>query len=182
MKEEKLNNNEMVREFYEKFNQGEYVPDENTKASLQEDVISQERLDLKMRLIAEEFFELVEAVYNKKSSQKLIETWQKLFTEETIEPRTLDIVEAADATADLRYVIEGFDIETNIPSEKIFNEVHASNLSKLGTDGKPVISDGVTPASDGKIKPIGKVIKGPNFFEPDLKSIIEKEKPRASDH
>ena len=170
-------NNEKVREFYEKFRQGEFVPEAGTQASLKDDVISQQRLDLKMNLIAEEFFELVEAVYNKKAARELINAWYNIFDDHKDEPRNLDVVEAADATADLRYVIEGFDIEAAIPSERIFDEVHTSNLSKLGEDGEPVISDGVTPASDGKVKPLGKVIKGPNFFEPDIKSIIEGKTP-----
>ena len=72
-------NNIKVREFYEKFKQGDFVPDEGTRASLHNDVISQERLDLKMTLIAEEFFELVEAVYNKKAAEDLIHTWNKIF-------------------------------------------------------------------------------------------------------
>ena len=172
-------NNEKVLEFYEAFQQGEFKGD-ISNPSLQEDVFPAERLDLKVGLIAEEFFELVEAVYNKESAEHLQNAWQHIFKVSLTEPRTLDIVEAADATTDLRYVIEGFDIEAGIPSDLVFNEVHLSNLSKLDNDGNPLISDGVTPAHDGKVKPKGKITKSDNYFDPDLKAILAGRTPNRA--
>ena len=72
-----------------------------------------------------------------------------------------DLVEIADALADMLYIIHGTAITYGLPIVEIFNEVHASNMSKLGLDGKPI------RRADGKI------LKGPNYFKPDIKKIIE---------
>ncbi|HQR20776.1 MAG TPA: hypothetical protein PKV98_07910 [Burkholderiaceae bacterium] len=72
-----------------------------------------------------------------------------------------DLVAAADALADLRYVTDGAALEWGIPLEKCLREVHRSNMSKLGEDGKPILR------ADGKI------LKGPNFTLPQLAEIIE---------
>ena len=73
-----------------------------------------------------------------------------------------DMVEIADALTDMLYVIYGAGHTYGINLDKTFKEVHASNMSKLGEDGKPIYRND------------GKVMKGPRFFEPDLKKIIEK--------
>lgn len=167
---DKKSNNELVREFYEMFKQDEFVAPSDKPAKFNED-----RLLLKMKLIQEEFVELVEAVYGKAAGKVMDDAWAVALE---LDDKTRDIVEAADATGDLRYVLEGFDIEHGIPSEAVFNEIHQSNLSKLDDDGNPVISDGVTPALDGEVKPIGKVIKSKNYFDPDIKSILLGEEPK----
>jgi len=79
--------------------------------------------------------------------------------EEAIENR--DIVEVADALTDLLYVIYGAGHAFGIDLDACYTEVHYSNMSKLGPDGTPLKRED------------GKVIKGPDFFEPDLKSILE---------
>lgn len=73
-----------------------------------------------------------------------------------------DVVEVADAFADIMYVLAGTIIEFGMQEKfnAIFDEVHRSNMSKLGEDGKPVLR------SDGK------VLKGKFFSEPNLKKII----------
>lgn len=71
-----------------------------------------------------------------------------------------NIVFAADALADLDYVVAGGNLVWGIPAERVMAEVHRSNMSKLGADGKPMK------------RPDGKVIKGPGFFEPDIGKII----------
>ena len=71
-----------------------------------------------------------------------------------------DIVEVADALADLLYVVYGAGHAFGINLDECFLEVHRSNMSKLGEDGKPV------KRFDGKI------MKGPGFFAPDLESIL----------
>ena len=73
-----------------------------------------------------------------------------------------DIVEVADALADLLYVVYGAGHAFGIDLDECFLEVHRSNMSKLGEDGKPV------KRFDGKI------MKGPGFFAPDLESILNK--------
>ena len=52
---------------------------------------------------------------------------------------------------------------------QLFDEVNASNMSKLDENGKPIINDGILDPS----KPIGKILKGKNYFEPRLKEILE---------
>jgi len=73
-----------------------------------------------------------------------------------------DIVEVADALSDLLYVVYGAGHAFGIDLNSTFREVHVSNMSKLGDDGKPIYRED------------GKVMKGPNFRLPDLKNIIEK--------
>ena len=72
-----------------------------------------------------------------------------------------DMVEIADALTDLLYVVYGAGHTFGIDLDKTFDEVHSSNMSKLGDDGKPIYRED------------GKVLKGPNFFEPDLQKFIK---------
>jgi predicted HAD superfamily Cof-like phosphohydrolase len=72
-----------------------------------------------------------------------------------------DIVEIADALADLVYVCIGACISYGIPFDAVFKEVQRSNMSKLGKDGKPMYRED------------GKVLKGPDFTEPDIRGILE---------
>lgn len=155
---------EMTREFYRAFKQS--IPDKNSRPSLAEDTIPEDRLHLKMNLIAEEFSELVEAVYGKEAAEVIRESYKKAVEKDD---KNRDIVEAADATADLRVVLDGFDIETNIPTEKVFNEVFRSNMSKLDSDGNPILSDGTTA-------PLNKIMKSDNYFAPDIKSVLFSDK------
>lgn len=75
-----------------------------------------------------------------------------------------DIVETLDALIDLQYVLDGAFLSFGLQDKKqsAFAEVHASNMSKLGEDGKPIRRE-----SDGK------VLKGPNYFKPDLVQFIK---------
>ena len=77
---------------------------------------------------------------------------------EAIENR--DIKEVADALTDILYVTYGAGHAFGINLDKCFEEVQNSNMSKLGSDGKPIYNDN------------GKVMKGPNYFEPDLSKLI----------
>ena len=72
-----------------------------------------------------------------------------------------DIKEVADALTDILYVTYGAGTAFGIDLDKCFDEVHQSNMSKLGSDGKPIYNE------------IGKVMKGPNYFKPDLKKFIK---------
>ena len=71
-----------------------------------------------------------------------------------------NLVEVADALTDLLYVVYGAGHSFGIPLDKCFEEVHNSNMSKLGADGKPIYRED------------GKVLKGPNYWKPDLKKVI----------
>lgn len=74
-----------------------------------------------------------------------------------------DIVEVADALGDMLYILCGTIIEHGMTGliEEVFDEIHKSNMSKLGEDGNPVYRED------------GKVIKGPNYFRPDIAKIIK---------
>lgn len=156
---------DVVTEFYEIF--GEPIPEEGP-ASLDPSIIPTDRLHLKMKLIAEEFIELVEAVYGEAAGAVLTEAWEAA---EALDDGTRDVVGAADALGDLQVVENGFAIEARIPVDAVLAEVHLSNLSKLDENGRPLRSDG----TDGK--PKNKIIKGVNYFEPDLKAIMAGETP-----
>ena len=71
-----------------------------------------------------------------------------------------DIKEVADALTDILYVTYGAGHAFGIDLDKCFEEVQNSNMSKLGSDGRPIYNDK------------GKVMKGPNYFKPNLKKII----------
>ena len=71
-----------------------------------------------------------------------------------------DLKEVADALTDILYVTYGAGHAFGINLDKCFDEVQQSNMSKLGDDGKPIYNDK------------GKVMKGPNYFKPDLTKIV----------
>jgi predicted HAD superfamily Cof-like phosphohydrolase len=71
-----------------------------------------------------------------------------------------DLLEVADALTDILYVTYGAGHAFGINLDKCFDEVQSSNMSKLGEDGKPIYNDA------------GKVMKGPNYFKPDLSKYI----------
>lgn len=74
-----------------------------------------------------------------------------------------DMVEVADALGDMLYILCGTILEHGMQYkiEEVFNEIQRSNMSKLGADGKPIYRED------------GKVLKGPNYFKPDILKILE---------
>ena len=102
------------------------------KAGFPDDKITSLRYDL----IKEELGELKEAIDKK------------------------DIKEVADALTDILYVTYGAGHAFGIDLDKCFEEVQNSNMSKLGSDGKPIYNEK------------GKVMKGPNYFKPDLRKFV----------
>jgi predicted HAD superfamily Cof-like phosphohydrolase len=75
-----------------------------------------------------------------------------------------DIVEIADALGDQLYILCGTILKHGLQDKigEVFREIQRSNMSKLGADGKPIYRED------------GKVLKGENYFRPDIKSILEK--------
>ena len=71
-----------------------------------------------------------------------------------------DLLEVADALTDILYVTYGAGHAFGIDLDKCFDEVQNSNMSKLGKNGEPIYNDS------------GKVMKGPNYFKPDLSKFI----------
>ena len=77
--------------------------------------------------------------------------------------KTKNIVEVADALTDILYVCYGAGHAFGIDLDKCFDEVQKSNMSKLGNDGKPIYNEH------------GKVMKGPDYFKPNLSKFISKD-------
>ena len=103
-----------------------------TKAGFPNDKI----ISLRLNLIREELSELEEAIEKK------------------------DIKEVADALTDILYVTYGAGHAFGINLDKCFEEVQNSNMSKLGSDGKPIYNEN------------GKVMKGPDYFKPNLNKFV----------
>lgn len=97
---------------------------------------AQSYIDLRIKLIEEELQELRDAVSAR------------------------DMVETADALGDIMYVVIGMAVSFGIPIDKVFNEIHSSNMTKLGEDGKPIYRED------------GKILKGPNFRKPNIKAMF----------
>ena len=72
-----------------------------------------------------------------------------------------DLKEVADALTDILYVTYGAGHAFGIDLDKCFEEVQNSNMSKLGSNGKPIYNES------------GKVMKGPNYFKPDLSKFVK---------
>ena len=75
-----------------------------------------------------------------------------------------DLVEVADALGDMLYILCGTMLEHGMQDkiEAVFDEIQNSNMSKLDKDGKPIYRED------------GKVLKGPNYFKPNIKQFFEK--------
>ena len=75
-----------------------------------------------------------------------------------------DLVEVADALGDMLYILCGTIIEHGMQHkiEEVFNEIQRSNMSKLGSDGTPIYRED------------GKVLKGPNYFKPNIEEILNR--------
>ncbi len=99
------------------------------------------------------------------SSEKINKLRYNLIKEELDEFKNAlendDLLEAADALTDILYVTYGAGHAFGIDLDACFQEVQSSNMSKLGENGKPIFNDQ------------GKVMKGPNYFKPDLSKYIK---------
>ena len=119
--------------------------------------LERESLHMRMSLVAEEFAELVGAVYGRAARARVEAAWGRAAAADDGER---DTVAAADALADLVYVIYGMALETGIDLAAVLAEVQRSNMSKLGADGRPVYRED------------GKVLKGPGYFPPDVAGVL----------
>ena len=98
------------------------------------------------------------------SSEKINDLRYNLIKEELDELKQAidrkDLLEVADALTDILYVTYGAGHAFGINLDDCFNEVQNSNMSKLGIDGKPIYNE------------FGKVMKGPNYYKPDLSKFV----------
>lgn len=105
-------------------------------------------ITLRVNLIAEEFCEMLEAVYGDDDGIHAVR--EAIKNQVAYGNIRVDMVEFADALADLAYVIEGANLAFGIDSGAVLAVVHAANMRKLGPDGKPIVR------ADGKrLKPEG---------------------------
>ncbi|MEN8927648.1 MAG: nucleoside triphosphate pyrophosphohydrolase family protein [Flavobacteriales bacterium] len=99
--------------------------------------------------------------------QKVIDLRFELMREENEEyleaAKANDMVEVADALGDMLYILCGTILSHGMQHKitEVFEEIQNSNMSKLGENGKPIYRED------------GKVMKGPNYFKPDIKRILE---------
>ena len=119
-----------------------------------------------------EFTEAFNIKYSKEMNPNLdqptIDLRFRLMEEENQEyleaAKNNDIVEIADALGDILYILCGTILAHGLQDKivEVFNEIQKSNMSKLDINGKPVIRED------------GKILKGPNYFKPKIKEILEK--------
>jgi predicted HAD superfamily Cof-like phosphohydrolase len=107
-------------------------------------------------------------------SEDLVALRHRLMAEENEEyleaARAGNRVEIADALGDQLYILCGTIITHGMQDliEEVFREIHRSNLSKLGADGQPLYRED------------GKVMKGPNYFRPDIAAVLDGRSPQRS--
>ncbi|MFL2628839.1 MAG: hypothetical protein ACJ0OQ_03660 [Candidatus Marisimplicoccus sp.] len=119
-----------------------------------------------------EFTEAFNITYSKEINpnldQSTIDLRFRLMEEENKEyleaANNNDIVEIADALGDILYILCGTILAHGLQDKivEVFNEIQRSNMSKLDINGEPVIRED------------GKILKGPNYFKPKIKEILEK--------
>ena len=99
------------------------------------------------------------------SNEKINELRYNLIKEELDELKIAmnnkDLLEVADALTDILYVTYGAGVAFGLDLDACFNEVHNSNMSKMDINGKPIYNEN------------GKVMKGPNYFKPNLSKFLK---------
>jgi predicted HAD superfamily Cof-like phosphohydrolase len=125
---------------------------------------------LRVQMLASELVELARA-----SGVRLLVDTQEDGDEDAAvrcEPTPIDYydpVEAADALGDIKYLADGGNVVYGFPGDLVIAEIHRSNMSKLGDDGKPIFRED------------GKVMKGPKYFKPNIRRVLFGEAPNPED-
>lgn len=140
----------LVREFHEAM---------NLPVATELGVPADERVRLRARLITEEYFETMRALFSGRCPD-IDEAENCLAHAIEQEPVSVDLVELADGLCDLDYVVAGTRLELGIPGKAVLAEVHKSNLAKVG----------------GPISPQGKQLKPPGWTPPDIAGVLERHK------
>jgi len=139
-------NFEMIQEFHQVFDNGYKDPTiENRK-----------RVLLRGKLMFEELLEVFDelGLFIAPNNEGKLEVWSKINFKS-------DKIKVAKELADLLYVTYGSADTMNIPMDLVFAEVHRSNMSKLGPDGKPIYRED------------GKILKGPSYKPVDLSHLVK---------
>lgn len=109
-------------------------------------LFTEKLVNLRIHLIDEEFMEVLEELTQGDGNPKPMED--------------ININKVSKELADLLYVVYGTGVAFGIPLDAVFEEVHKSNMSKLGEDGKPIY------------RKDGKVLKGPNYNSPNIMKVL----------
>jgi len=146
---------------------------------------SSKTLALRLRLMLEEFAEFEEAVLHLISEKSGVDCdmigdylryrESELMTEEDVYAGTelsehALKVEVVDAMGDMEYINYGTADILGIPLDQAVDIIHDSNMSKLGDDGKPIING--QNGNYDPTRPIGKILKGPNYHKPYLDELV----------
>lgn len=142
--EETRNSYERVREFHETF--GHPIAEVPS-------LVDDDRFILRIALILEEFIELLEACGFDVTGFENVELRKSSYA---------DLVEIADALGDIEYVVNGAALEMGINLPEVVKEIHRSNMTKLGPDGKPIYRED------------GKILKGEDYEPPNISRILWK--------
>lgn len=134
-----LSREDVVREFHTAFNHPIGVPKPDA-----------DLLTLRHDLIYEEYAELRDEI-------AAAMTDMVMYGEVSVRTKARMLKEMAD----LQYVLSGLAVVLDLPLQVAFTRVHASNMSKLGEDGNPILRED------------GKILKGPNYSPPDMESLVE---------
>jgi predicted HAD superfamily Cof-like phosphohydrolase len=141
-----------VREFHEVFDHPvSYDPSV---------VPSIENRVLRIRMIAEELLETARALGVALQCQSGGNEADDFVRVMAVDGLEYDPVEAADGFGDIRYLVDGGNLICGFPGELVLAEIHASNMSKAGADGKPIRRED------------GKILKGPNYRKPDIAKVL----------
>ena len=131
-------------------------------------------LSLRLSLILEEFIELTMAMMSDTAlPDDIFETQKGKVVRDLHKAQAtiqslgadafdVDMTEVADALGDIKYVVDGTAHVMGIPLNSVSEEIHRSNMSKLGRDGKPIYNE------------FHKIEKGPDYYRPSLKLILDR--------
>jgi len=112
---------------------------------------------MRLELIREEFCELLDALGYEDSAEEI----RRVYINTDVDySEKRDLVSAADALGDLEYVTNGMAVGMGINLPAVVKEIHRSNMTKLGPDGKPIYRED------------GKVLKGEGYEPPDLRTVL----------
>jgi predicted HAD superfamily Cof-like phosphohydrolase len=143
-------NFELINEFHQAFDNGYKDPE----------IQNRDRILLRGKLMLEELLEVFDEL-NLDITIYVDGPEPGFGVAHKLDPKPINKAKVAKELADLLYVTYGSGDTMDIPMDEVYREVHRSNMSKLGADGKPVRRED------------GKVLKGPNYSPADIESVLK---------